>query len=92
MKNITKQRIQAVIEYHDKMQGCYFWNPPGSAHGRRKYEEANTHVLKFTHDKEKYEIRQTVKCSCKNIYYKMLVVCNGEETGHGLRFLKKLIK
>lgn len=92
MKKVTIERIKMAIELHENMKGCYFYSSPCNSHGRRSYEKRNSLTTKFTYKKQKIEIKQVTDCSCKNVYYKMLIIIDNEETKKDLRFLKKLIE
>ena len=87
MKNLEK-----VIELHEKMKNSYFYSSPSSATSRRLYEKYNSLTTELSAKGDKIEIIQDTSCSCKNVYYSMKILINGNSSGKNISFVKKLMK
>lgn len=85
---ITKQKIDQMIELHEKMSKSYFWNPPSLAYARRNYEEKYSMSAIFSHNEHEYNVELKTKCSCKHIYYSGSIYVDGKKKD--IRALKKL--
>ena len=91
LENKTGSKIKAelnnIIEIHQKYKNCFFWSPPMTAAGRRKIEFENE--LSFILKDKKYEVKQELNCSCKNMYFSTKIFVDGKKKD--IRSLKKLI-
>ena len=85
----TQKVLEAIVDLHDEMRNCYFWNPPTRASDRRSYEERRSNFLEFSINSTEYEVSQKTSCSCKNIYYTLIVMVNGEKKD--VRAIRKLV-
>ena len=70
-------KLQRVLNLHEAMKGCYFFQPPASAGQRRAYEAHNSLETEIIHDGKTIGISQVTECSCKNVYYKMSITIDG---------------
>jgi len=83
--------LNDIIAQHERFKNSYFWSPPANAAGRRQYEERNSRQpIIFQYDGSEIEIKQSVSCSCRNIYYNFSVHVDGQKKD--IRFLKQLVK
>ena len=83
-------KLEAVIELHDKMKGCYFYTPPHTASKHRFYEEVNSLKTEFEYDGDSIVIEQVTSCSCRNVYYSVTYYINGKYVKKDIRFVKKI--
>jgi hypothetical protein len=75
-----EKELAEIVEQHEKFKNSYFWNPPTNASGRRQYEKKySREPVAFEYAGKKYEVIQSVSCSCKNIYYNFGVYVDGEK-------------
>ncbi len=74
---INKERINQLIEQHEKMRNSYFWSSPRSAYGRRNYEQQHSDSEKFEWNGKIIEVEQRTMCSIRNIYYKQVICVDG---------------
>jgi phage-related protein len=79
--------VQEFIRQHEKFVGCFFWNPPSSASGRRRMEFETS--FSFVLEGVTYTFEQSVDCSCKNIYYSSNITVDGKKKN--IRAAKKLV-
>ena len=79
----------SVLDRHERFSGSYFWTPPANASGRRRMELDNSETLRFRFGGEEYSVEQSVDCSCKNIYYRLLVTVDGKKKD--VRAIRKLV-
>ena len=86
--NLLKD-LKDMESLHEKMKGCYFWDPPSSAPQRRKMEEERSKLLEFVFEGKHYLLDQETICSCKNVYYSLAVYVDGRKKD--VRTLRKLI-
>lgn len=68
-KTVTRDEIQSIIWLHEKMRNSFFWNPPGSASGRRNYEQQNSFAVEGLFMRCPVSLKCKTDCSCKHIYY-----------------------
>lgn len=91
-----KKRLIAMLEdiiiLHNKMRNCYFFDSPGTASSRRYYESNNSMDTEFVYDGHKYKVDQNTSCSCKNVYYRMHIYIDGNETKKDIRLIKSILK
>lgn len=74
-------QLETLFEKADKFRGAYFFSPPGSASGRRSYEEYHSIAeFKFEESGNIYTCEFRVDCSCKNVYAKGIYTKNGKKT------------
>lgn len=79
--------VAAIIKEAEAMKKAYFWQSPGSAPVRRRYEEEHSHPLvEWEEGGHKYTAKYTVSCSCNNIY------ASGEYTKDGNKTTLTAIK
>ena len=79
--------LSAYLSDHEKYKKSYFWSPPCTASQRRKMEFVRYNTIEFAGDI--YELRQSISCSCKNVYYESNIEVNGEKKD--IRAIKKLL-
>ena len=95
-KRVSKQakaEIQRIIETHEKYKNCYFWSSGANAHTRRRSEqqfELRNPDVAFITKNGKLEVSMSYRESCKNIYYKMYVILDGQTKT--IAAVKKLLK
>lgn len=69
-----EKTLKNVIAQHERFKNSYFWTPPQNASGRRQMEKRESREpISFAYGGKKYEIKQAVDCSCKNVYYNFSV-------------------
>jgi len=87
----TKQAktLQEIVDRHEQFKGAYFWTPPGSANQRRRMEQENTAEAHFLVNGVEYQVEQSVSCSCRNVYYSLNTLVDGEPKN--VRALKALL-
>ena len=92
IKRIKGTKIEKTLEHilhrHLKYQNCYFWKSPSSAGERRQMEFVTNDELKY--QGHEYKITQQLHCSCKNIYYSLLVLVDDKKKD--IRAIKALVK
>ena len=81
LKNDVLCDVGYFINQCDYFKNSYFFQSPGLARARRKYEEENS-ISKFTVilNNDEYELEFTVNCSCNNVYVYKTIVKNGVRT------------
>lgn len=87
-----KFTLESIIELHERMRNSFNWTSPSTAWSRRNYEQKHSMTNEFTVNELNYQVVQTTTCSCKNIYYKMKIYINGEESNKDIRLIKNLLK
>ena len=88
LKNTKAMKyLIAFLNNHQQYHNTYFWNPPGHASARRKMDFDTEFV--FIYHGVKYELRQSLSCSCKNVYFSSKVYVDGIKKN--IRTVKKLI-
>ena len=83
-----KKDLSMFLENYDKYKSCFFWDSTGNASYRRKQEFNN--AVEFTLADKEYYIRQCLEISCKNFYFKTIVMVDGQKKD--IRVIKRLLK
>ena len=79
--NAIKTQLENLFATAEKFKNSYFWSSPGSAGGRRSYEEYYTiPEFSFDYDGHHYTAEFNVTCSCRNIYAKGYYTKDGNKT------------
>lgn len=81
---------QAVIDHHEKFKNCYFWSPPTSASQRRHMEARDSQAFEIEYCGDSYQFDQTVRCSCKSVYYSATFRRGGKDKD--IRTVKALLR
>jgi len=85
------EQLKERLALHKKMKGVYFFTPPTIAGERRRYEKAHSReLLDFSVDDLRVMWEQIVECSCKNVYYKSIIMMNG--VNKDIRAIKKCLR
>ena len=87
-----KNKLNSIIQLHDKMKNCFFWSSPSSSASRRNYESYNSLESSVMYNNQVIKVIQNTSCSCKNIYYSMKIYVNDELVNKDIRFIKKMLK
>lgn len=73
--------IETIIDEAARMKNAYFWTPPGSAAGRRWYEEKHTcPPVEWSEGGHTYSAAYDVRCTCRNIYARGEYTRDGKKT------------
>ena len=48
-KGTIKNKLNEIIDLHEKMKNCYFWSPKGNRYDRLRYEKQNSNHVYFYH-------------------------------------------
>ena len=70
--------VQDFLSNDAKFKNSYFWTPPSSASCRRAMEFDD--CIKIEVNGNTYELKQSVSCSCRNVYYSKSIIKNGRVT------------
>lgn len=70
--------VQDFLANDMKFKNSYFWTPPSSASSRRAMEFDDSIMVEVNGNA--YELKQSISCSCKNVYYSKSIVKNGKVT------------
>lgn len=88
----AKSELTRIIETHEKYKNSFFFTPSCSADNRRrnekKFAESNPDVI-FFKGEDKIEVKMDYQESCKNVYYRLTVMVNGEVKN--IAVIKKLM-
>ena len=87
-----RQMIENTIETNDQYSGCYFWTQTGNASSRRSREKRfskDNPEYKIVTKKGTIEVWPSLEISCKNFYYKLEILFNGNKSN--ISRLKNLI-
>ena len=91
VEGITAQELNEAITHFERLSNTYFWNPPGSASGRRAEEKNNTRSWDFTVGGKQVKASVTVSCSCRNYYATRVVTVGDVRKKQMVPFLKKCL-
>ena len=83
-------QLLEFVERHNKFKSSYFWTPPAKADNRRNMEENNQLEITFILNGVTYTLEQSVRCSCRNVYYRASIQRDGDTKT--ISTVKKLIK
>ena len=83
-----KKDLDMFIKNYEKYKNCFFWGSTGSASYRRSQEFNN--AIEFNVADKEYYVRQCLEISCKNFYFKTIVMVDGQKKD--VRVIKKLLK
>ena len=72
-------KVQRALANHERYHNSYFWQPPGSASGRRAQEKRDSWTVRFRRQGVHYEYQSRVSCSARNVYYRGRFFVNGEQ-------------
>lgn len=70
--------VQDFLANDMKFKNSYFWTPPRSASSRRAMEFDDNITVQVNGNA--YELKQSISCSCKNVYYSKAIIKNGKVT------------
>ncbi len=93
MSQQAKNEIKRIIDTHEKYKKSYFWKPASSADNRRRNERKfieNNPPLCFIKGEKRIEVSMNYSESCKNVYYRLTVLINGEVSN--ITAVKNLLK
>ena len=79
------QKLHILLNKHELYKKSFFWTTSASQRRRAEFKEE----IEFAYNGITYEITQELECSCKNFYYSLTVLCNGEKKD--IRAIKKLL-
>jgi len=82
-----KKDLSMFIKNYEKYKNCFFWGSTGNASYRRKQEFDN--AIEFNVAEQEYYVRQCLEISCKNFYFKTIVMVDGQKKD--IRTIKKLL-
>ena len=83
--------LELIIATSEAFKDAYFFTPPGSASGRRSYEEHHSvPFFAFEYNGVKYTCEYRISCSCSNVYAKGIYTRNGNKTT--LTAIKNVLK
>lgn len=88
----TLHTLERIINLHNSMDGCYFFNPPTVAASRRSFEDNHSLTSTFEYNGDTYTVEQKTRCSTRNVYYHVNYYKNGEKIHADIRLVKKIIK
>ena len=83
-----KKDLNMFLQNYDKYKNCFFWRSTGNASCRRKQEFND--AIEFTIANKEYYVRQYLEISCKNFYFKTIVMVDGQKKD--VRVIKRLLK
>lgn len=89
-EKFSESRLQAIIDRHERLRKSYFWSSPSTASARRQMERRESTTYCFKRNHKIYEIDQDVSCSCKHVYYRLLIYVDGKRKD--VRVLKSLLR
>ena len=95
-EKITEEAVKtahAIINWHDKYKGTYFWTPAFNANGRRANEtrfENNKPEAIFHTSFGVVEAIFEYSESCRNVYYSACFSLDGIKKD--IRIIKKILK
>lgn len=88
----AKSELNRIVETHEKYKNSYFFTPNCTADGRRRNEkiffEKNKEVT-FVKGEDIIVVKMDYQESCRNVYYKLYVLVNGENRNIG--YIKKIL-
>lgn len=87
--NEIKSILSNIISNHERYKKSYFFNPPTSAPARRSLEKSISGEYSIIIMDDKFEINQSLQCSCKNVYYRLSVYYNDKKKD--IRTLRNLL-
>lgn len=89
----AKSELERIISTHEKYRNSYFFSSDATADGRRRKERRfaeNNPDVTFIKGDKKIEVSMRYKESCRNVYYTLCVMVNGEKKN--ISVIKKIQK
>ena len=87
----TIEKLNQILNFHEKFKKAFFFKPPIKANDRRDYEEKNQLTTEVEVNGKTIKIEQYVTCTCRNIYYYIRYFENGNRVEKNISFVKKLM-
>ena len=92
MKTKLKDKLEKILEIHNKMNNSYFATAPESAVERRMYEEDNSLTTEFEFKGDVYRIVQITSCAIKNVNYSIRYYINDIRVSKNISCIRNILK